>query len=298
MLPLRCVAVRASPTQVAHGRRDRSSSAAPAQRNATPCPRAGTRGRGCPRSSGLCVGLVGKKCRSVPGIGPIFCDSSCSILSALRNRSRGSVPSDGVVLRVADLRRAEEIADAVGGVADAQQLLQRELLEALRQVEHAEPDVARLVLLDVGQQLGEHRLDLRVGEEAEDHHRGALGEQLHREQLDGEVARREQAPGADREVRVELRHRHVQRGEVVAQRVEVARLVEDLAEAASRASASSRRSASSAATIQAASSPHISIVIGCARASRFSRESWMPPCFAIASRNSVGPSQASRSAFA
>ena len=80
-----------------------------------------------------------------------------------------------------------------------------------------------------GSRSREHGLDLRVGQEAEDHHRRALGEDLHREQLDGEVARREQTARGDREVGVELRHRNVERGQVVAQRVEVARLVEDLA---------------------------------------------------------------------
>ena len=80
-----------------------------------------------------------------------------------------------------------------------------------------------------GSRSREHGLDLRVGQEPEDHHGRAFGEDLHREQLDGEIAGREQAARGDREVGVELRHGDVEGGQIVAQRVEVARLVEDLA---------------------------------------------------------------------
>jgi hypothetical protein len=78
-------------------------------------------------------------------------------------------------------------------------------------MQHAESDVAGFVALDVRQQIAEHGLDLRLGQEPEDHHGRAFGEDLHREQLDGEVARREQAPCGDREIAFELRRGHVER---------------------------------------------------------------------------------------
>ena len=48
-----------------------------------------------------------------------------------------------------------------------------------------------------------------------------------------------------------------------------------------------------AATIQAASSPHINIEIGCARATRLSCARRMPPCRSIAARKMAEPSQTS-----
>jgi hypothetical protein len=134
-----------------------------------------------------------------------------------------------VVAHVANLRGAEEVADRGDLARHLAALARRQLGQPLGQVHDAEPDVARLVALHVGQKLRQDRLDVGLGQEAEDRLRRALGQELHGEQLDRQVAILEQRAQGQREVLVERRRWHVQKSQVVAQGVEVAGLVEHLA---------------------------------------------------------------------
>ena len=97
------------------------------------------------------------------------------------------------------------------------------------EIEDAEGDVARLVAFEVGQQVRKHRLDAALGDGSKHVDRKRLGQQLHPEQLVRQRARVNQHSQEHRGVDIEPRNLAAELEQIVAHRVEMARLVERLA---------------------------------------------------------------------